>query len=362
VTRSPLDALWRGQSVLARAGRASLFPISALHGVVVRGRNALYDREILRSTEPALPTISVGNLSVGGTGKTPVAAWLARELAARGARPAIVLRGYGGDEPLVHRVLNPGIPVIVDADRARGAGAARENGATVIVLDDAFQHRSVRRQIDLALVSADAWDGTNHLLPGGPWREPLRSLRRATLTIITRKAADTERVNQVRSAIVAAAPAANVAVARLAPVALERVPPNSTLGSADATPREALAPDETIRMPLDELSGRRVVAASAIGDPAAFERQLEAAGARVTGLRFADHHRFTRADVDAIRGGAGDGSLLVCTLKDAVKLAPLWSVEAPALWYVSQRPVLEQGGEQLGAMLDQLAAAARTSP
>src|SRR5690348_7442624 len=133
--------------------------------------------------DPVLPTLSVGNVTVGGTGKTPVAAWIAAELIDRGARPAIVLRGYGDDEPLVHARLNPDVPVIVAPDRLEGIARAAASGADVAVLDDAFQHRRAQRTADIVLVSAERWTRTPRLLPAGPWRESLRALRRTSMIL-----------------------------------------------------------------------------------------------------------------------------------------------------------------------------------
>ena len=112
-----VERLWRSDTAGAVLGRAALAPAQALYAGIVAIRGAMYDTGLLRSHDLALPAISVGNLSVGGTGKTPVAAWIAAELLSRGARPAIVLRGYGDDEPLVHATLNPSVPVIVSPDR-----------------------------------------------------------------------------------------------------------------------------------------------------------------------------------------------------------------------------------------------------
>src|SRR5690349_18685175 len=150
-----IERVWFGTDAWARGGRLALAPLEAVYGAAVTLRGKLYDAGILRTRETAIPAVGVGNLSVGGTGKTPFAAWIARALANRGARPAIVLRGYGEDEPLVHRVLNPTIPVIVAADRVRGTVQARSTGADIAVLDDAFQHRRARRRADIVLVSAD---------------------------------------------------------------------------------------------------------------------------------------------------------------------------------------------------------------
>jgi len=131
------DRVWYEERVSSRVARGVLAPGSLLFRAAVAARNGLYDAGVLRSATLPLPAVSVGNISVGGTGKTPVAAWIAGELAARGRVPAVVLRGYGGDEPLVHRRLNPGVHVIVAADRVDGARRAHAAGADVVVLDDA---------------------------------------------------------------------------------------------------------------------------------------------------------------------------------------------------------------------------------
>jgi tetraacyldisaccharide 4'-kinase len=328
-----VERIWSGDGAGARAARLALRPLEAVYGAVTRVRGALYDAGLLAVHDPGIPSISVGNLSVGGTGKTPVAAWVARALGDRGAHPAIVLRGYGGDEPLVHELLNPGIPVIAGADRVAGVGEARRRGADVAVLDDAFQHRRVRRAADIVLVSADRWDGRVRLLPAGPWRESLRALRRASLVLVTRKAASPETAEGVATALRGAAPDVAQATAHLAPAALRRV------GEPGA-----------IR-PLDGLAGSRVLALSAIGDPTAFRRQLEVLGARVEAANFPDHHAFSVSDVSHIARRAAAADLVVCTLKDAVKLGPLWPREAPPLWYVSQRLDLEHGAAEMEALL-----------
>src|SRR5215211_769933 len=188
--RDLIERLWFGADALASVARAALLPAERVFGGIVGARDVLYDAGWLPSQATTIPVVSIGNLTVGGTGKTPIAAWVAAGLARRGAQPAIVLRGYGDDEPLVHRILNPMIPVIVDADRTAGVEEAARRGADIVVLDDAFQHRRVQRIADLVLVSADRWTPTVRLLPAGPWREPLRAIRRATLVIVTRKAAN----------------------------------------------------------------------------------------------------------------------------------------------------------------------------
>ena len=337
--RDVVDRIWFGNDMLARLARATLAPTEVLYRAVVGVRDALYDTGVLTTQEPALPTISVGNLTVGGTGKTPIAAWIATELIEREERPAIVLRGYGEDEPLVHARLNPTIPVIVSSDRVGGVARAREAGATVAVLDDAFQHRQVSRAVDLVLVSADRWALSTRLLPAGPLREPVSALRRATMVLVTRKAASAADVNAVNEALAAIVP---------------RVP-RSTVSLLPDELRSALAQGDTDRRrAIGDIAGRDVRVITAIGDPGAFIRQLEASGARVVAETYADHHHFEPDEIARfVRSIPADG-LAICTLKDAVKLAPRWPREAPTLWYVSQRVSVERGVGGVEHILDEL--------
>ena len=269
-----------------------------------------------------------------------MAAWVAATLAARGARPAIVLRGYGDDEPLVHATLNEDVPVVVDADRVEGARQARALGADVVVLDDAFQHRGARRDADIVLLSADRWTPRQRLIPAGPWREPLGALERASLAIVTRKAASLEAAERVREAV-------------------ERVAPRLATAIVHLAPDELRAASGHERRPLSDLAGRRVIAIAAIGDPDAFVAQLEAAGAAVRPAIFADHHAFSEDDARALAAQAATCDLAVCTLKDAVKLAPRWPRAAAPLWYVSQRVRVERGAEALQGVLARLLTARR---
>jgi tetraacyldisaccharide 4'-kinase len=285
----------------------------------------------------------VGNVTVGGTGKTPIAAWIAAELIDRGARPAIVLRGYGDDEPLVHRRLNPSIPVIVSSDRIAGIASARAAGATVAVLDDAFQHRQVSRAADVVLVSADRWPSSQRLLPAGPLREPLAALRRATIIVVTRKAASDREVDAVNESLAEIAVRVPRTTVRLEPLELRSVARSDGI--------------ETCR-PLADLAGRNVHVITGIGDPRAFIRQLQALGCRVTAELFPDHHHFEPEEIPRfVRTIPSDG-LAICTLKDAVKLESRWPREAPTLWYVSQRVSVERGVGGVEHILDELTQAA----
>lgn len=298
----------------------------------------MYDRGRLRVRPASIPAVSVGNLAVGGAGKTPVSAWLARELAAHGATPGIVMRGYGGDEPMVHRELNPDIPVFTYADRAAGVNAAARAGCDIAVLDDAFQHRRAARVEDVVLLSADSWNGSTPLLPAGPWREPLSALRRASLVLITAKGAGVAEIEAVVRSVRGAAPAVPTAVARLA---LDQL--HSLWGESGQS--------------LESLRGKDVVAVAAVADPGPFFAGLQHAGAVVRPMPFPDHHRFTARDVADIHAASGRDALVVCTLKDAVKLRAVWPPEAPAPWYVSQAVTIEQGMEEAAALVGRLLAA-----
>lgn len=337
-----IEAVWYGDGRGARLARAALAPVSLAYEVVTAARNAWYAAPG-RALPTAVPALSVGNLSVGGTGKTPMAAWCAAELHRRGAQPAIVLRGYGDDEPAVHRVLNPQVPVIATPDRVLGASRARAAGADLVVLDDAFQHRRAARVVDLVLLSADRWRPDASVLPAGPWRESPGGLRRATVLCVTRKAVSRDAAEAVRAWAARVAPGVPSAVAHLVPDALVR---------ADAA--------EDTRA-LASIAGEDVLAVAGVGDPRAFAAQLQAAGARVTLRAFADHHPYDDGDVAALVQAAGTRMVLT-TLKDAVKLSPRWPRTAPPLRYVSQRVVVEDGGAALDGALAAVLAARAQSP
>jgi tetraacyldisaccharide 4'-kinase len=335
MTRHAVERLWGGEGTGASAARAALWPLEIAYGAVIAGRNTLYDRGVLPVHATGVPAASIGNLSVGGTGKTPIASWWAGELARRGARPAIVTRGYGADEPQVHAQLSEDIQVIVDADRVSGALSAKRAGCDVVVFDDAFQHRRVQRDVDVVLVAAEHFSSHPRLLPAGPWREPLRALRRASLVIVTRKAADRDAAQRVAWELSRVAPDVPLSLVSLA---LDELRSLSGLTSG----------------PLSMISGRRLLAVTAIGDPSSFEAQLREAGAHVELNAFRDHHAFTQRDTEGLaeRGRQFDG--VICTLKDAVKLAAVWPRNGPAMWYVSQRVSLEMGATFIEAAVQRL--------
>jgi tetraacyldisaccharide 4'-kinase len=235
----------------------------------------------------------------------------------------------------VHERLNAGVPVIEDPDRVRGIREAIAYGVGAVVLDDAFQHRRAARDADIVLVNADVWTGSTRLLPAGPWREPLRSARRANLLIVTRKTADKSVVEDVRRALALAAPRVPVATVYLGPGDLKSTTTGQTL-------------------PLHVIQGADLTAIAAIAHPDSFFKQLTELGAVVRPQSFPDHHAFNEREARDLAARAIDSDFVVCTLKDAVKLESMWPAEAGSLWYVSQRLRIEDGQEHIEQLLDDL--------
>jgi tetraacyldisaccharide 4'-kinase len=335
---SAVQDIWYGAGAGPRAVRAVLTPASWIYRAGIGLRSWRFAHAPGAEHSSPIPALSLGNLTVGGTGKTPVAAWAAAALRGRGAAPAIVMRGYGDDEPLVHARLNPEIPVIVDADRVRGAGRARDAGADCVILDDGFQHRRIARVSDWVLVAAERWRDDLRLLPAGPLREPVDALGRANVLVVTRKTTSREDAQKIANGLGARFPQLGLALCHLSLEAL-----------VDARTGE--------RRPLSWLTERRIVATAAVGEPGAFFAQLTAAGARVEGHPYRDHHAFDAADAAKLAAAADRREGLVCTLKDAVKLAPLWPPAAAPLLYVSQIAVIERGHAVLERALEAVLAA-----
>jgi tetraacyldisaccharide 4'-kinase len=334
---SALDTIWYGKNAAARATRAALAPASWIYRAGLYANTRKFRNASAVQASP-LPALSIGNLTVGGTGKTPIAAWAAGVLRSRGARPAIVMRGYGDDEPLVHKKLNPDVPVVVNPDRVAGARQAMADGADCVILDDAFQHRRIGRTSDWVLVSADRWSSDLRVLPAGPLREPVEGLARADVLVVTRKHATRAIAEEIGEDLVARFPNLGLVVCHLAAAELRS------------------ATSDT-HAPLSWLEGRRLLVTAAVGDPGAFAAQLRSAGAILCMRTFADHHAFTARDIAELVGLASGLEGVVCTLKDAVKLGPLWPAVAPPLWYVSQVAVFERGSPLLDRAFDAVLAA-----
>ena len=335
-----VERIWYGDGIVAHAARAGLWPLSKVFEAAASARRKLYDAGVLRVEMPAIPAISIGNLTVGGTGKTPFAAWLAARLSER-AIPAIALRGYASDEIEVHRRLNPHIPIVVNADRAAAVRDAKSRDCDVVVLDDAHQHLRIARSADIVLLSAEQLMRRRRLLPAGPWREPLSSARRADLLVVTRKSANADTARRALDVVRSVAPSV--------PTALVHLVPHALVSASDRTTR-----------PLDALRGATVVAITGIGEPSAFAEQLEQLGARVSLRAYRDHHQFSDEEIRAAAARVPVDGFAVCTLKDAVKLSGRWPGPS-RLWYVSQQLVVEQGAAEIDRLLQRVLAQRATA-
>lgn len=309
---------------LPAAARAALLLPSFLYRGAVWGRNRLYDAGLLPAARLSWPVVAIGNLTVGGSGKTPIASYLAGALLARGVSIGIASRGYGrsgseprlvsdgrrllagaraaGDEPVLLARTHPRAAVAVAADRGAAARLLPElPPPRALLLDDAFQHRAVKRDVNLLLVDAGAPFGNGRILPLGPLREPLSGLRRADALVVTR--GDGSCPEALREALERHHPKAPVFHARIVPNRLE---------AAGGEP-----------LPLDRLRGRPIFAFSGIAGPARFEDDLRRLGANVVGSRsFRDHHAYVAADLAAIVADAraAGAEALVTTAKDRVRL------------------------------------------
>lgn len=320
--------LWEGEAGLTgRLLGALLTPAELGYRAVMRARNAAYGAGVAPTDVPPVPAISVGNITVGGTGKTPMVRWLVKLLRRRGYTPGILHGGYAEDEPALHRRWFPDLPVVADRDRLRGAGRALSLGADVLVLDDAFQHRRIGRDLDIVLVAAETWSRHARLLPRGPYREAPSSLRRADLVVVTRRTATPERAAEVEADV------ARASGRRSARVLLEA--------------RRWIRPDGTSR---DGAPHGRAIALAGIARPDDFFDQAEDAGAYLEdAIAFPDHHDYSPAEAEALVRLAA-GAPIVMTAKDAVKLEPL--TQGADLWVLEQRVIFESGREHVVAAVD----------
>lgn len=322
---------WAGEAgVGGQAVHALLAPAEAGFRAVVALRNQGYDRGWLRTDRVDIPIISVGNVAVGGAGKTPFSAWLARRLLEWGRSPAIALRGYGEDEVILHRELNPRVPVFRAARRVEAAREALAAGCDAVVLDDAFQHRALGRDLDLALVAVEGWEPRPRMLPRGPWREGPHALARADLVVLTRKSASAERGREVAAEVSRLHPGTSIVRVALRPSRLV-----SIHGGDD--------------VPMEALRGRRLLAVAALAAPGPFIEHLREAGGDVDATLYADHFDFGPAQATEI-ARRGAGKWIVMTHKDAVKLRPLLPDQLEA-YVLEQSVVVESGADVLDAAL-----------
>lgn len=338
-----------------------LVPFSWLFGLGVMFRNFLFKVGILRATKISVPVISVGNLAIGGVGKTPLVEFLALRLRRQRRRVAVVSRGYkrksrgyvvvsdggaltvgaaqGGDEPAQLASKLQGVIVISDEQRDRGVRrAVKELSAEIIILDDGFQHRYVARDLDIVILSAKEILSGDRLLPAGFRREPLSSLQRADLIVISR-CHDLEYYHQALEV-------------------LRRRFRTPVMG-IDVRPRKIHPANSQSTLKLNKLAGKRVIAFSGIGDPDSFRRTLSLLDANVIQhVIFQDHHSYSMSDLASISTVFAQHSadLLITTEKDFKRLQ---GVGDPGREFLKNRPIyyleieskIIAGGDELDKLL-----------
>jgi tetraacyldisaccharide 4'-kinase len=305
-----LNSVWYGRA----PGALLLRPLSWLYALAVGLRRAGYAARLLPVAKLASPVVVVGNLTVGGTGKTPFVVWLVGQLAAAGRKPGVVARGYGrrdaaprlvedtsgaadvGDEPLLVR-RRTGRPVAVGRERTVAGRLLATQGVDIVVADDGLQHLALARDCELVLIDGARGFGNGLLLPAGPLRERAARLRTVDAVIMLEGSRERSLAGK--------------------PVFHMRLEAANVLPLTG--PREAA-------LPLASLAGQRVHAVAGIGHPERFFRMLRAAGLDVIPHPFPDHHAFAASDL-----AFDDGLPVLMTEKDAVKCAAFAS---PRLGYV----------------------------
>jgi tetraacyldisaccharide 4'-kinase len=293
--------------------------------VGVACKNAAFDFGLREPFEVGVPVISVGNLTTGGTGKTPVVAFLANWFRDAGVKVGLLSRGYksldaeANDEKLVLDQLCPGVPHWLNPDRIDSAKRAlAEAGCELLILDDAFQHRRLHRDLDIVLIDAMCPWGYGHCLPCGLLREPVSAIERADLVLITRaELVSAEDLTAIRTVLVRHDHVGSVVELAFRPTVL--------INSAGAT------------RSLSDIAGARAVAFCGLGNPTAFEQTLQRLGINVVGFHaFPDHHHYAAGDWERLtsRPEMCDADLVLTTLKDLVKIRatelcgrPLWAVQ-----------------------------------
>jgi tetraacyldisaccharide 4'-kinase len=337
----------KSKGLRATLFRALLATLEPCYYLATAFRNRRYDRSPKLVTKVGIPVISVGNLTVGGTGKTPVVLWIAQRLREKDLRVAIISRGYGAessrnDEAMELEARLPDVPHVQHADRIIGAQIAIEElESQVIVLDDAFQHRRIARDLDIVLIDALCPFGYGHLLPRGLLRESLGGLRRAQAVILTRSdlVSQTEK-SRIESAVLKI---------------------NSQLIWTEASHSPSQLPSASgIVRELTSVVGLPVAAFCGIGNPDGFRQTLEKCGANIASFRaFPDHHSYSAEDVASLGDWAKStcAKAILCTQKDLVKLQvddlggiPLFALQIDIRF--------QRGESELLAVIDQIAAEA----
>lgn len=324
--------------------RMLLTLLSWPYAFVIRLRNGLYSAGLFRAHHVNAVVISVGNLTAGGTGKTPLVVWLCRAMRQRRWPCAILTRGYKAqrgelsDEPAVLAAKCPDVSIVVNPDRVAGAKqAVREHSAEVLLLDDGFQHRRLGRDVDIVTIDATVPFGYGRMLPAGLLREPITTLRRADAVVITRcDQVSEERLAQIEGQV-------------------RRINPELILATAIHAPINA-ATSGGAEIGLEELRGKRAYAFCGLGNPEAFFDTLRHIGCVLAGWRSLDDHcGYTSACLNEIRRQAEEHNVdyIVTTQKDWTKLAQIMPPDnGPRMVYLAIEMEFLTGSEQLIDLID----------
>ncbi|MDO8525161.1 MAG: tetraacyldisaccharide 4'-kinase [Candidatus Omnitrophota bacterium] len=283
-----------------------LYILSLIYGAALIGRRLLYKFRIFRSERVPLKIISVGNLTLGGTGKTPFVMWLVRTLDEDlDKRSSVLIRGYGWDEQTMLKKKLIDTPIMVGEDRARSAHKAiKLYGSDTAILDDGFQHWELERNIDIVLIDARNPFGNGHLFPRGILREHKEAVRRASVIVFTKADKSAHDLDSVRE---------DLRIINKELIFLEAL--HKPLHIYDLRDRR--------QRPLDFLDGKRVILLSSIGDPDYFARTVRSIGADIAEhIIFSDHHNYTEDDAVLIikRCNERKFAFILTTEKDEVKL------------------------------------------
>jgi tetraacyldisaccharide 4'-kinase len=350
----PLDDWISGarRGWLANAVRGMLWLASYPYGLVMLVRNRAYDLGWLKQAQSSIPVVSVGNLTVGGTGKTPAVAFLARWFRERQVRVAIVSRGYGAlendrnDEAKELEEKLPDVPHLQNPDRIAAVQLAFEElDSQLVLLDDGFQHRRLARDLNILMLDALEPFGYGHLLPRGLLREPIRSLKRVDVIIVS-------RADQV----------SDQKLADLRTV-LQRYAPKAAWVEAIHEP-QALRNYAGEQASLDRLAGARVLAFCGLGNPRGFLQTLRQRSVNVVDqVLFPDHHPFQASDLERLAqlAHASKADMFVCTGKDLPKIGltewhgmPIWALDISLTIQAGLEP-LEERLQQVLARVEQAA-------
>lgn len=335
----------RRRGIKAAAWRGLFSAIEPFYSAAVRYRNWRYDTGRVVMARVEVPIVSVGNLTLGGTGKTPMVEWLARWFLDRGVRVVLVSRGYGAadgranDEAKELHDKLPDVPHLQNPERRLAAREAIDRfGAQLILLDDGFQHRRLARDLDIVLVDALDPFGCEYVFPRGMLREPLAGFARAHVIALSR------------------ADAVDEATRRAIQARVQSINPTAIWLELSHAPR-ALRDSIGEHAPLDQLTNKRLLAFCGIGNPAGFRHALDSCGYHLAGFReFSDHHAYNTADLTQIDREAEvlAADALVCTHKDLVKIAQP-TIGPRSLWALEIGLEILAGRAEIAKKLDVLA-------